>query len=302
MFRAVRRALTGARARFGFRLVHFSVQRDHLHLLAEASDRRALSRGMQGLSIRVAKAVNRRLGRRGAVFADRYHARALKTPREARFGPPLRALERQEARARQLAVPCGLRRCPVVGALVRGVEPPAGARVRSGGAGFGWRGAGGSRQNLATACRFQACRAAGSGRRASARRLAGEPSSSARDAALLAANKSAQVDIERKRGKKSEPGAPSAMISVFELEQIFPQGLPSAVRAAVHATRSTAVVVRSSAPLKRARPCHASHARAQSVSGHHPASYRACVHWKREADGEGRRATVSSSSLRAFFR
>jgi REP element-mobilizing transposase RayT len=85
MFRAVRSALAGARDRFGFRIVHFSVQRDHLHLLAEASSKRALSRGMQGLSIRVAKAVNRRLGRHGSVFRDRYHARALKTPREARF-------------------------------------------------------------------------------------------------------------------------------------------------------------------------------------------------------------------------
>jgi REP element-mobilizing transposase RayT len=85
MFRSIRAALAGARARFSLRLVHFSVQRDHLHLLVEANDRRALSRGMQGLSIRVAKAVNRRLGRRGSVFADRYHARALKTPREARL-------------------------------------------------------------------------------------------------------------------------------------------------------------------------------------------------------------------------
>jgi len=85
MFRAVRSALAGARARFSFRLVHFSVQRDHLHLLAEAQDRRALSRGIQGLSIRVAKAINRRLQRRGKVFADRYHSRALKTPRAARY-------------------------------------------------------------------------------------------------------------------------------------------------------------------------------------------------------------------------
>jgi REP element-mobilizing transposase RayT len=84
MYRAIGRALAGGRARFGFRLVQFSVQRDHLHLLVEAQDRRALSRGMQGLSIRVAKAVNRRLGRRGSVFADRYHSRALKTPREVR--------------------------------------------------------------------------------------------------------------------------------------------------------------------------------------------------------------------------
>lgn len=84
-FRAVRAALAGARDRFAFRLVHFSVQRDHLHLLAEANDRRALARGVQGLSIRVAKAVNRRLGRRGKVFADRYRARALRTPRETRL-------------------------------------------------------------------------------------------------------------------------------------------------------------------------------------------------------------------------
>jgi|RhiMethySRZTD1v2_1073278.scaffolds.fasta_scaffold123989_2 REP-associated tyrosine transposase len=85
MFRSIRNALAGARARFGFRLVHFSVQKDHLHLLAEAQDQRALSRGMQGLTIRVAKAVNRRLARRGRVFADRYHARALTTPREVRW-------------------------------------------------------------------------------------------------------------------------------------------------------------------------------------------------------------------------
>jgi REP element-mobilizing transposase RayT len=50
-------------------VVHFSVQRDHLHLIVEASDRRALSRGMQGLSIRVARAANGELGRKGRVFA-----------------------------------------------------------------------------------------------------------------------------------------------------------------------------------------------------------------------------------------
>ena len=85
LFIAVRRALAAGRERFGFRLVHFSVQRDHLHLLAEAMDRRALSRGVQGLSIRVARALNRRLQRRGKVFAERYHARALTTPRAVRW-------------------------------------------------------------------------------------------------------------------------------------------------------------------------------------------------------------------------
>jgi len=84
-FYELRTALARGQQRFGFRLVHFSVQCNHIHLIAEAHDRRALSRGMQGLSVRLARAVNRTLQRRGRVFADRYHARALKTPRAAHF-------------------------------------------------------------------------------------------------------------------------------------------------------------------------------------------------------------------------
>ncbi|MEM7201580.1 MAG: transposase [Planctomycetota bacterium] len=67
-----------------FRLVHYSVQSNHLHLLVEARDRQALSRGLQGLFIRVARSVNRLWQRRGRVFADRYHDRVLRTPREVR--------------------------------------------------------------------------------------------------------------------------------------------------------------------------------------------------------------------------
>jgi len=85
VFSVVRRALARGKQHFGFSLVHFSVQRDHLHLIAEAGDRRALSRGMQGLSIRIARAVNAQLGRGGKLFADRYHARALTTPRTVRL-------------------------------------------------------------------------------------------------------------------------------------------------------------------------------------------------------------------------
>ncbi len=67
-----------------FRVVHFSIQSNHLHLLVEARDTEALSLGMQGLTVRMAWAVNRALGVRGTVFAERYHARELKTPRETR--------------------------------------------------------------------------------------------------------------------------------------------------------------------------------------------------------------------------
>src|SRR5262249_22714935 len=63
---------------------HFSVQSDHIHLLVEADEPAALVRGMQGLAIRVAKSVNRALKRCGAVWADRFHARTLRTPREVR--------------------------------------------------------------------------------------------------------------------------------------------------------------------------------------------------------------------------
>jgi len=83
-FGVIRSALESGRDRFGFRLVHFSVQWDHVHLIAEAENKRALSRGVQGLAVRMARRVNKHLARSGKVFGDRYHARALKSPREVR--------------------------------------------------------------------------------------------------------------------------------------------------------------------------------------------------------------------------
>ena len=84
VYAALRTAFAAGCERFGFRLVQYSVQREHMHLMAEAKDRRALARGMQGLLIRVAKALNRLWERRGSVFGDRYHDRVLRTPREVR--------------------------------------------------------------------------------------------------------------------------------------------------------------------------------------------------------------------------
>lgn len=77
-------ALAAGADRLGMRVVHYSVQGDHLHLLVEARDATSLQRAMQGLSIRIAKALNRLMGRKGKLFADRYHARILRTPREVR--------------------------------------------------------------------------------------------------------------------------------------------------------------------------------------------------------------------------
>jgi putative transposase len=77
-------ALRAARDRFGCRIVHYSIQSTHVHLVCEADDQVSLSRGLRGLLIRMARHFNRVHARRGAVWADRYHERILRTPREVR--------------------------------------------------------------------------------------------------------------------------------------------------------------------------------------------------------------------------
>jgi REP element-mobilizing transposase RayT len=81
-FALVRQCFADARGRFGMRLVEFSVLSNHLHLVVEADTSEALSRGIQGLCIRLATALNRALRRTGAVFADHYHSRLLRSPTE----------------------------------------------------------------------------------------------------------------------------------------------------------------------------------------------------------------------------
>ncbi len=80
----LRDTLSAGADRFEFRLVEYSIQSDHLHLVVEAQDERALGRGLKGLLVRLAKALNRAWERRGRVIRDRYHARVLKTPHEVR--------------------------------------------------------------------------------------------------------------------------------------------------------------------------------------------------------------------------
>ena len=80
--RALRRALELGYLRRGFRVVHFSIQSNHLHLIVEADGRTALSRGVQGLTVRMARALNGAMERRGPVFADRFHSHILRSPTE----------------------------------------------------------------------------------------------------------------------------------------------------------------------------------------------------------------------------
>ena len=67
-----------------FRVCQFSIQRDHVHLLVEATGKDALARGMKSVTMRLVWAASRAFGRRGPVLYGRYHLKVLRTPREVR--------------------------------------------------------------------------------------------------------------------------------------------------------------------------------------------------------------------------
>jgi hypothetical protein len=82
--RAIEATFARGCARRDFRLVHYSRQGNHAHLIVEADDRAELGRGMMAIGARLARALNRVTGRRGHLLADRYHHRLLRTPTEVR--------------------------------------------------------------------------------------------------------------------------------------------------------------------------------------------------------------------------
>jgi REP element-mobilizing transposase RayT len=107
IFGEIRNAITVS-SRGGFRVIHFSVQQDHLHLIVEADDHPAFRSGIQGLAGRCARAINRAGGRRGRVWDHRYHAHPLVTPSEVRAALVYVLLNfRKHVRA----APAGIDRC-----------------------------------------------------------------------------------------------------------------------------------------------------------------------------------------------
>jgi REP element-mobilizing transposase RayT len=138
-------AAIAASSRSDFRLIHFSVQGDHVHLVAEARDKPALSTGMRGLMVRAARALNRVSGRSGPVWADRYHCRELRTPREVRNALAYVLLNaRKHGREVDTVDPCssarwfdGWRDQSLVVDLL--LDPPAVVAPRTWLLGTGWR-------------------------------------------------------------------------------------------------------------------------------------------------------------------
>jgi hypothetical protein len=84
MVRALQDGFAKSCCRAGFRLVHYSIQRDHVHMIVEADDHVALGRGMKALGTRIALSAHRVFGRCGKVMAGRYHVRHLTSPRQVR--------------------------------------------------------------------------------------------------------------------------------------------------------------------------------------------------------------------------
>ena len=84
LWQSFMRAVRGTR-REGFRIVEFSVQSNHVHLIVEATDKASLASGMKSFSVRANRLFNSALGRgRGRVWGDRYHRRDLTSPRQVR--------------------------------------------------------------------------------------------------------------------------------------------------------------------------------------------------------------------------
>jgi REP element-mobilizing transposase RayT len=90
IYLAVREATIVTARREDFRIVHLSIQHDHIHLIVEADDAGALSRGVRGFSISAARQINKAITARGGdrrtgrVIAARFHARPLTSPRAVR--------------------------------------------------------------------------------------------------------------------------------------------------------------------------------------------------------------------------
>ena len=110
---AIRGVIAGAK-RKGVRVLHYSVQENHLHLMVEGESAADLSNQMRTLFSRVAFAVNAVVQRRGRLFRDRHHRHALKTPREVRNALVYIVFNDRKHHASAASVRSGPRAAPTV--------------------------------------------------------------------------------------------------------------------------------------------------------------------------------------------
>jgi REP element-mobilizing transposase RayT len=89
-YHAIRHSMYTVVERSDFRIVHISIERNHLHLIVEADDQVSLWKGLRSFETSAAQRLNRAISlatgtkRLGKVFDDRYHARLITSPSQAR--------------------------------------------------------------------------------------------------------------------------------------------------------------------------------------------------------------------------
>lgn len=81
VLRALHHAILRAR-RKGLKIIHYTLEYNHIHLLVEASDKSVVHQGMQALGISLSKRINKIKGVTGSVYKHRYHLRKITSPRE----------------------------------------------------------------------------------------------------------------------------------------------------------------------------------------------------------------------------
>jgi REP element-mobilizing transposase RayT len=81
LLKALHHAIGRARLK-NLKVVHYTLEYNHVHLLVETNDHRILHAGMQALGISFSKAINKLKSYKGSVYKHRYHQRRIGSARE----------------------------------------------------------------------------------------------------------------------------------------------------------------------------------------------------------------------------
>ena len=68
----------------GLRIIHFSLEHDHVHLYAESDSNVILTKSMKALGVSFAKRLNNFFKSRGQVYKTRFHLRILRSASEVK--------------------------------------------------------------------------------------------------------------------------------------------------------------------------------------------------------------------------
>jgi REP element-mobilizing transposase RayT len=83
VLKALRHAILRARLQ-GLRIIHYSLEHDHIHLYAESDDNKILARAMKALGGSLIKKINKYFKVKGRCYKTRYHLRILRSATEVK--------------------------------------------------------------------------------------------------------------------------------------------------------------------------------------------------------------------------